>query len=104
MGCSPFKRCMTSCSTNRRAIAPNPDPSRWSLIDVKQFRNAYVLVVEYAGCTNFEGRKVMVYEGKWDVTKRGPLDPHFAEDGGPVARFRPTPRGMDMAIDLASKL
>ena len=86
-----------SCYTNPapEAVAPNPDPSRWELISCTQFAFAYVLVVKFLDCTNYEGVKVMVYEGQCpsDIEER-PLDPHFTENGGPIARFRPTDRGI----------
>ena len=53
-----FKR---SCWTNSNAVAPNPDPSKWELLDKAEFDNGYVLKVKYQDCTNFEGQKVMVY-------------------------------------------
>jgi hypothetical protein len=93
----PFSR---SCFTNYAAPAPNPSPDRWALVDIAEFRNGYVLKVKYAGCTNFEGLKVMVYRGRYTPTAR--LDPHFADnDAAPVARFKPDVDGWGMATDLA---
>jgi hypothetical protein len=99
MGCSPFK----SCYTNSTAPAPNPNPSRWELIDVYQSARAYVLVVRYLDCTNFEGLKVMVFRGKYRPRRH--LDPHFSEaDGSPIARFRPDEEGREMAMEFAASL
>lgn len=76
-----------SCATNyrsasaasddspRHAPAPNPQPSRWFLLEKAEFKNGHVLRVKYLDCTNFEGVKVMVYKGKY--THRKELDPHF---------------------------
>lgn len=95
----PFGRC----STNYAAPAPNPDPSRWQLTWVKEYKGAYVLKVRYLDCTNFEGEKIMVFRGKFDIEMMGkPLDPHFTESpSSPVARFKPDGEGMKLALMLA---
>lgn len=95
-----------SCYTNPSpaAIAPNPDPSNWTLVDKKIFSNGYVLKVRYNGCTNYEGIKVMVYRGKYK-RPTGFLDPHFSGDSdSPVARFQPTAQGWADACEYAKKL
>jgi len=68
-----------------------------------QFKNAYILKVRYLDCTNFEGRKIMVYEGKFDKNVKE-LDPHFQEKGGPIARFRPDVKNLHRAIKFAKSL
>ena len=101
MGCNYFAR---TCSTNSFAPAPNPDPSRWELIEKRAFKNAFVLKVRYFDATNFEGIKVMVYLGEYFV-KPSRLDPHFADDdNSPIARFKPDAMGWRMAIDLAKRI
>lgn len=85
------------------APAPNPNPSRWQILDIQQFHHGYVLTVKYLDCTNFEGVKVMVYRGKYEP--RESLDPHFSEDDdSPIARFRPDAEGKAMAFNLAMSL
>lgn len=101
MGCSPFK----NCSTNYAAVAPapNPDPSRWTLINKYKYAHGYVLIVKYLDCTNFDGVKVMVYRGKY--SRKNKLDPHFTDDkNSPIARFRPDAEGIEMAKVLAKEL
>jgi hypothetical protein len=94
----PFRK---SCYTNQSAR--NPDPSRWEKLALEQFGGGYVLRAKYTGCTNFEGEKVMVFRGTYH--HRAYLDPHFSSTGeSPVARFPPTPEGLEMAIDLARRL
>jgi hypothetical protein len=59
--------------------------------------------VKYDDCTNFEGVKIMVFKGQYK--NRIWLDPHFAEnEKAPIARFKPTSEGWDMAIKLAKAL
>jgi len=98
MGCSPFK----SCSTNYTAPAPNPSPSRWTMITKVQLDNAYVLKVRYHDCNNFEGVKIMVYKGQYKP--RAVLDPHFEDTTcSPIARFKPTDEGWRLAVDLCGR-
>ncbi len=92
-----------NCSCNINSPAPNPDPSRWKLLEQKIFTNGYVLKVRYLDCTNFEGVKIIVFHGKMSLPKI--LDPHFSEGkNSPIARFRPDKKGWGMAIKLAKSL
>lgn len=101
MGMSPFKTCGTNSSP--AAVPPNPSPSRWTHIDHVQYAEAYALKVRYHDCTNYEGVKVMVYEGKYG--SRMWLDPHFTDSpDSPIARFRPDARGWRLACVLAMSL
>ena len=98
MGLSPFNK---GCLTNTQVVAPNP--LRWELLQMASFSNAYVLKVKYIGCTNFEGVKIMVYEGKYGGLIS--LDPHFADnDKSPIARFKPDNKGWDRALALAKSI
>lgn len=92
-----------TCSTAPTQSAPNPDPSRWMLINKWEFAHAYVLHVEYCDCTNFEGRKVMVFAGEYhEAMLLMRLDPHFSEDDrSPIACFKPTPDGLRLAAAFA---
>jgi hypothetical protein len=101
MGIGMFKR---GCYASPAASAPNPDPSRWELIQVAQFKHAHVLHVRYLDCTNFEGVKILVMRGP-HIPGRRPLDPHFSEAATSlIARFRPDAGGMRMALELAEKI
>jgi len=106
MGCPPFsgRRCRTNYQpASVHTPAPNPDPSRWELLEKIEYEHGYVLKVRYLDCTNFEGVKVMVYKGKY--TKRPSLDPHFCDGpDAPIARFRPDTEGWLNARHLAMNL
>ena len=111
MGLSPFKNCSTNYGPP--APAPNPDPSRWLLLDAWIYDDAaYVLRVRYLDATNFEGMKVMVYRGKaptWvypEASKESvKLDPHFTpRKSSPIARFRPDAEGIAMAKAMAESI
>jgi hypothetical protein len=105
MGLPIFKNCATNYTTCP-APAPNPDPKRWELRQVFVYPHAYVLVVRYLDCTNFEGLKVMVYQGSVapDIQCVA-LDPHFTEEATSlIARFQPTEAGIQLACWFAERL
>ncbi len=88
---------------------PNPDPFNYKVEEAQQVGNYLVLKVHYPDCTNFEGRKVMVFEGVTaiDLLKQRSLDPHFFNSDkviSPVARFKPTEAGWVMALRFAKMM
>jgi len=99
MGLSPFKKCFT----NKTPQAKAPDPSRWERMDLKICKNGYAMRVKYLDCTNYEGVKIMVYEGDYQYTII--RDPHFHGGiGSPIARFKPDKDGWKRAVQLAISL
>ena len=102
MGLRLFKNC-SSVRDNISRPAPNPDSSRWQLLDRAEFANGYVLKVRYLDCTNYEGVKIMVYRGSY--RERTELDPHFRDNpASPIARFRPDSDGWEYAKEFAKAL
>jgi len=90
-------------------VLPNPDPTNFVIGKALTVGNYLLLEVEYPDCTNYEGRKILLYHNVTlqELKKQGHLDPHFAENKrfhSPVARFEPTERGWDMAYQLAKLL
>jgi hypothetical protein len=97
MGISIFSRCGTGPANS---VAPNPDPAHWRLLEQEVMGDLSIALVEYDGCTNFEGRKLLLLRG---VLKLGePLDPHFRPGGPVMARFEPTSDGWKVAQLVAS--
>lgn len=95
--------CCSSPSTAPVTPAPNPNPDRWHLLEKQEYPNGYVLKVQYLDCTNFEGVKVMAFEGKFQI--RSHMDPHFYDGpDAPIARFRPDEDGWERACKLAKSL
>ena len=96
--CDP---CPSYNDCNNVDIKNNPDPLKWILTGSYQGKGGYVLDVRYLDCTNFEGRKLLVFKGKYDRVAfilRKELDPHFLEDNKlMMARFRPTKEGYNLA-------
>jgi len=81
----------------------NPDPQQFEIIKTKAFGDLLIALVEYPSCNNFEGLKILVYEGVTadSLRSRTEIDPHFSEDGfSPVARFEPTELGLRMAVSF----
>lgn len=84
---------------------PNPDPRKYTIIRHKTVGRHVVIEISYLGCTNYEGRKVLVFRDTTitQLRRRKVIDPHFCEDHrSPIARFAPTPLGWKLAIDVTT--
>jgi len=91
------------CSSSPYAVAnSNPRPENFKIVKEKYLNGYLILIVKYPDCSNYEGKKLLVYEGfKTSLAllkyNKGRLDPHFSRDkGSPIARFKPTPESMDL--------
>lgn len=91
-----------------KARSGNPDPNNYKMLRVEEV-NGYLLVeLEYLDCTNFEGRKLLVFDKgvtAADLLVQSAIDPHFGVNKDfihPIARFVPTPKGFEMAKRLCS--
>lgn len=91
-----LNRHRSSCSSSPYA-APNsnPDPTKFEILEERAVNGYLILLVKYPNCTNYEGKKLMVFKGykaSWHLLQdtKGQLDPHFSrERWSPVARFKP---------------
>ena len=84
-----------------------PNPTEFKILDEYHYGEYVVVMVEYKGCTNFDGKKILVIHGRQmylSNLKAKKLDPHFLESNNIIARFRPTKHGFDMAKKLAKML
>jgi len=86
---------------------PNPDPSNYEII--RSLQVGYKLVVEivYPDCTNYEGKKILVFEdcNINMLTAQKIIDPHFSNNKSyysPIARFQPTNKGWELACYVAN--
>lgn len=87
-------------------VSGNPNPSNFEVLRSQQVGKNLVVELKYPDCTNFEGRKIMVYK---DLTisrllAQKLVDPHFSNSGkfrSPIARFAPTKQGWKLACALA---
>lgn len=89
----------------------NPNPRNWKLIRKHELDKYLILELEYPNCTNFEGRKILVFKGvsyvKLIEKNVKMIDPHFSDNKeffSPVARFEPTEFGWNAAMLLCQTL
>ena len=83
----------------------NPDPSNFVIEKAESIGRFTVVKIYYPDCTNYEGRKILVYENVRlsEIIKSAALDPHFCDNKNhisPIARFEPTTRGWRYAVSF----
>jgi hypothetical protein len=93
---------------------PNPKPNNYSVVKwtsvLKESPDRVYLIIfiKYHDCTNYEGKKIMVYECSYsDLMKQILIDPHFCDNKdyySPIARFEPTDKGWDNAVKFVNVL
>lgn len=105
-----FRRSSSS-RLGYRVDPTQPDLSRWHILRHEYIGSKGYLVLEvlYPNCTNFEGRKIILYSAGVtleELIQQKELDPHFTHKSAlsPIARFIPTKAGWDMAIKMAEAL
>jgi len=91
------------CSTCGWKNLPNPDPSNYEIKRWKTIGKYLLMEIKYLDCVNYEGDKILLYKdvGLTQLTDQKLIDPHFSDTDmfiSPVARFRPTNNGWEMAI------
>ncbi len=96
-------------SYNTPLAGPNPDPFKFRITKIREFgtgnRKYSAAMITYEGCTNYEGKKVLVLRGSQDeIMELKSLDPHFAKNGRVIARFVPDETGWTYALKLAKDL
>ena len=96
-------------SCNERVVIPvpgNPNPRKFRIVRVQAVNGFTLAEVHYPDCSNYEGRKILVFAGVSPAKVRAltSIDPHFCDDAAhasPVARFEPTLRGWEFALAFA---
>ena len=91
-------RAVVSATSDRG----NPNPTRFTIWQVQGVSRFTIVRVTYPDCHNFEGEKILVFEGVSvkAVHALRTLDPHFCDGThvSPVARFVPTKQGWKYAV------
>jgi hypothetical protein len=81
---------------------PNPKPDNYKILRRKTIGEYLMVEIQYLDCTNYEGRKILVFKCKLqDLLKQKLIDPHFSENKNfisPIARFEPTEQGGAFAL------
>jgi hypothetical protein len=109
LSASSYDKSCNSCKP-QAAVAPlkfpNPNPSNYEILRAEQTGRNLVVEVRYPDCTNYEGRKILVFlkTGLKQLQDQGSIDPHFSNNQymkSPFARFEPTERGWNEALRTA---
>lgn len=81
-------------------IGGQPDPANYRWVESRSIGPYTIVMLQYPGCVNYEGKKIVVYKERAEVLRsQEELDPHFLERGiSPIARFRPTADGWADAV------
>lgn len=71
----------------------NPDPTNFSIHDIAtwkhyEFGELNIVRVNYPDCNNYEGNKILIFEGKFQPAYV--LDPHFSPENSLIMRVEPT--------------
>ena len=83
-------------SSYKNYQAPNPNPTKFSVVEHDVVNGKSILLVKYEGCTTFGGLKLLVLNTRWKGGTK--LDPHFISNDHCVkARFEPTEDGKRLA-------
>ena len=95
--------CSSADTSYTKLSDISPNPNKY-IFEVKEWLNGDqydVLIVTYPGCTTFEGDKIILVEKGFYYPGMSELDPHFFEGGKIIARFKPTPEGLQLASKVA---
>ena len=106
MGISLFKNCRVY-PTNSPPIAPNPNPARFEILELRQIGQNVVARISYPDCVNYEGVKICLYKNMNcnKLSSLSHLDPHFSKTAiSPFARFKPNGDGWEAACSLAASI
>lgn len=99
----PYQFKKMEVYTDLEKVKGNPDPFKFKILRYLPVMTFMVVLVEYPGTLNYEGKKILVFEDlSWDELRMfSSLDPHFSDNEkfkSPVARFEPTSKGWNMAM------
>lgn len=99
---------VTQTETKYKSL-PNPKPDNYKILMWQSVGHNLVIMIKYLDCTNYEGKKVLVFENCTlnKLQKQKLIDPHFSENKkffSPIARFEPTERGWGHAIEFAKSI
>lgn len=100
--------CSLHTESNQYAVQNQPNPKNYRIEKIEQVEDNCVVKIIYPDCTNYEGRKILVFKDCLieDIQKLDVIDPHFCrgEHLSPFARFEPTIVGWLSAIKLCEHL
>lgn len=105
----PTRTVYVAIPQEPRVVSGNPNPSNYEVLRSHQIGKNLVVELKYPDCTNYEGRKIMLYKNLTISKLLGQklVDPHFAKGGkfrSPIARFEPTEDGWKLACAIATMI
>ena len=80
---------------------PEADPFKFAIVRTAHNGGLTLAEVNYEGCTNYEGRKILLLRRTLkELAGMESLDPHFLDnhENGLLARFVPTDEGWQMGL------
>lgn len=84
------------------AMGCKPDPNNFTIKVLKLVCGNTIVLAQYHGCKCFDGDKLILLKGNWNVDQLRTLDPHFLDDNyAVIGRFIPNKIGERMAIASA---
>lgn len=97
------------CQKVKKSKFGNPDPKNFKLLQFVNIGKYTVARILYPDCKNYEGEKILVYTGAdfLRILGQSEVDPHFSDNPdfvSPIARFEPTDRGWNLAIEFLRKI
>ena len=103
MGIGIFKNCQGNYP---QAFTSDPNHKKFEIVRRSTINGHLMLMVVYRNCTNYEGKKILVFhKDRLPSLDGSPLDPHFQEQGpSPVARFRPDINGWYYATKFCQEI
>lgn len=92
-----------SSGSSYKKDSRNPNPNLFEIIRGRLVGHLLIAELKYSGCTNYEGRKILVFDGytQKEFMSLWSVDPHFCEGSKLIARFAPTEKGWDHAYKFA---
>ena len=80
------------------AMGCKPDPNNFTIKHIELVCGNTIVEAQYHGCATFDGHKLMLLRGNWNIDQLLTLDPHFLDEKyAVIARFIPTKEGLKMA-------
>jgi hypothetical protein len=88
------------------SMGRTPNPLQYEIVKDIIVNDFLIIMVVYPNCTNFEGKKILVFKGITleKLKEQKLLDPHFSDSKKyvhPIARFVPNEMGWKMAVQLS---
>ena len=97
--------CHGNKGGQKTRVIGNPDPLNFQILQYEEIEHFVIVLVRYPECSNFEGRKILVFGNVSAETIKNldSIDPHFCNSDAhlsPVARFVPTHTGWEYAVQF----